>query len=105
MSVNPNEKMREALRIVHNVLSKAHCDEQPIPTEELVKTLTVVEEALDLPVRNCDFGTDWLEDFYCYFNPPKGMREMPPEWVDCLTAYCKWLVAPVKFLEDDNEPV
>ena len=103
MNVNPVKKMREALKTVHNVLSKAHCDTQPIPTDELVNALTVIEDALNTPLRNCDIGTKWLEDFYCYFKPPKGMREMPPEWVDCIMAYCMWLVAPVKDKEVIDE--
>ena len=62
-----------------------------------LKCLTVIENALvDSPARNCDVGSDWLNDFYCKFHPPKGMREMPPEWVDAVTAFCKWLVAPAK---------
>ena len=41
------QKLRNALVTVHKTLTKAHCDSLPIPTEELVRTLTVVESALD----------------------------------------------------------
>lgn len=98
-AINPNDKMREALRFVRDEF-RALQDGSVLSSD---KILAVVEDALNTPVRNCDFGTDWLEDFYCFFTPPKGMREMPPEWVDCITAYCKWLVTPVKFVDEEDK--
>lgn len=57
--------------------------------------LRTAEKALREPVRNCDAAEDWLKDLYSHFKPPKGMREMPPEWVDAISAFCRWLVSPV----------
>ena len=51
--------------------------------------------ALSAPPRNCDLARDWLQDLYCKFKPPATVRrEMPPEWVDAVMAFCKWLLAP-----------
>jgi hypothetical protein len=47
------------------------------------------------PCRNCDVAQDWLRDLYVNFKPPASVkREMPPEWVDAVMAFCRWLVAP-----------
>lgn len=51
--------------------------------------------SLAAPPRNCDLCKDWLA-LYVNFRPPKGMREMPPEWVDAVAAFCKWLKAEGK---------
>ena len=56
-------------------------------------------KALARPLRNCDMAKDWME-LYCQFKPPKGMREMPPEWVDCLMAFCMKLTAPAVETEE-----
>ena len=51
--------------------------------------------ALSATACNCDLCEDWLA-LYVNFRPPKGMREMPPEWVDAVAAFCKWLKAEGK---------
>lgn len=40
------EKMMEALEIAHDVLARAHCDKDPLPTDEIVRVLHVIESAL-----------------------------------------------------------
>lgn len=57
--------------------------------------LDAIRPALSAPPRNCDLARDWLQDLYCNFKPPATVRrEMPPEWVDAVMAFCKWLLAP-----------
>ena len=84
-------EMREALEYVRDTMLEL----QNGGSASTLKILLVVEHALATPVRNCDVGENWLKDFYCHFKPPNGMREMPPEWVDAITEFCKWLVSPV----------
>lgn len=55
----------------------------------------VCDAALSTPARNCDLARDWLQDLYCHFKPPANFkREMPPEWVDAIMAFCRWLLTP-----------
>ena len=49
--------MHSALTSAYMVLIKAHMDNCPIPTAELVRVLTVLEQALAIKPRNCDEGT------------------------------------------------
>lgn len=70
--------------------------------EEMANALDKAKAALAAPPRNCDDVVTWL-DLYSHFHPPKGMREMPPEWVDAITAFCQWLVAPAKERKGDAE--
>lgn len=49
--------MHSALGCAYMVLIKAHMDNCPIPTAELVRVLTVLEQALAIKPRNCDEGT------------------------------------------------
>ena len=84
-------EMRKSLEYVRDTMLEL----QNGGSASTLKILLIVEHALATPARNCDVGEDWLKDFYCHFKPPKGMREMPPEWVDAITEFCKWLVSPV----------
>ena len=45
--MSTEQKLRSALVTVHETLTRAHCDNLPVPTEELVRVLTIVESALD----------------------------------------------------------
>ena len=57
----------------------------------------IINAALAAPPRNCDLARDWMRDLYAHFKPPASIkREMPPEWVDAVMAFCRWLVAPAK---------
>ena len=102
--------IREALKILrddarefhHQILNSTHseivdkytCEKKGFgASNKLRRSITLANRALNESLRNCDVGSDWLRDFYCHFKPPKGVREMPPEWVDALVAFCKWLVA------------
>ena len=59
--------------------------------------------ALAAPVRNCDVARDWLH-LYIHFKPPATVRrEMPPEWVDAVMAFCKWLVAQAKDTKGESD--
>lgn len=61
-------------------------------------------KALSAPARNCDLARDWLQDLYCNFKPPATVRrEMPPEWVDAVMAFCKWLLAPAERKGEGDE--
>ncbi len=54
----------------------------------------IADAALAAPPRNCDLAQDWLRDLYVNFKPPASVkREMPPEWVDAVMAFCRWLLA------------
>lgn len=66
--------------------------------------ITEARAALFAPARNCDLARDWLQDLYCKFNPPAIVkREMPPEWVDAVMAFCKWLLAPAAERKGDGD--
>ncbi len=72
---------------------------EPEPESEwlalLRKCVKRANAALSEPQRNCDLARDWLQDLYCKFKPPATVRrEMPPEWVDAVMAFCRWLLAP-----------
>ena len=94
--------MREALENARSkfIHIKKCVDEGEVSRKKLAILCDFVSReitaALAAPPRNCDVGIDWLQDFYANFRPPKGMREMPPEWVDAISAFCRWLVAPAK---------
>lgn len=81
-------KTREALcEIVKRLNSLAEdCAVDPVEIRDIALA------ALAEPPRNCDNAGSWL-DLYKHFHAPKGMREMPPEWVDAIAAFCHWLVA------------
>lgn len=58
------------------------------------ETMNRAKVALAAPARNCDIAQDWLRDLYVKFKPPASVkREMPPEWVDAVMSFCRWLVA------------
>lgn len=72
--------------------------------ETLSQEIDKARAALAAPPRNCDIAQDWLHDLYVYFNPPASVkREMPPEWVDAVMAFCRWLVAPATKKEGGNK--
>ena len=63
-----------------------------------------VADGLAAPPRNCDIAQDWLHDLYVNFKPPASVkREIPPEWVDAVMAFCRWLVAPATEKEGGND--
>ena len=88
------QKMREALG---QVRSAAHSYINAYDDEIdkiMSKIVAICDCALSKPARNCDLARDWLQDLYCKFKPPATVREMPPEWVDAVMAFCSWLLAP-----------
>lgn len=86
---------REALvELTDKVLDYLHKGliQLPLPLENAIAK---ARAALAAPPRNCDLARDWLQDLYCKFKPPATVRrEMPPEWVDAIMAFCQWLLAP-----------
>ena len=50
--------MHSALTSAYMVLIKAHMDNCPIPSAELVRVISILEQALALKPRNCDVGTE-----------------------------------------------
>lgn len=56
------EVMHSALSSAYMVLAKAHMDNSPIPTSELVRVLTELEQALAVKPCNCDEGTAEEQD-------------------------------------------
>lgn len=93
--------MREALETVIKV-GYPHNFQREAPhirgyCYEITKAIEKCFAALSAPPRNCDVARDWLHDLYVKFKPPASVRrEMPPEWVDAVMAFCCWLVKPVK---------
>ena len=87
--------MREALMQVS--LSCSACPRHNCKgcTRPFASFMPAVRKALTAPARNCDVASDWLHDLYVHFRPP-CRREMPPEWVDAIMAFCKWLVSPAE---------
>lgn len=72
----------------------ANCGDILCAHRDLCEAKTAIQKALFAPARNCDLARDWLQDLYCKFKPPAIVRrEMPPEWVDAVMAFCKWLLA------------
>lgn len=100
-------KLREALEALLNLayeVEDMNSDTGPrasIPTKFVIDT---AKDALASPPRNCDIAQDWLNDLYVNFKPPASVkREMPPEWVDAVMAFCRWLVAPATEKEGCND--
>ena len=101
-------KLREALEAARRTLKLVYENAvefiQPRLADEIIHTGSAVEAALAAPARNCDLAHDWLQDLYCKFKPPATVRrEMPPEWVDAVMAFCKWLVAQAEDTEGEND--
>ena len=92
-------KMREALlKIVRELNSlDESCAVDPVDIR------VIAMEALAESQRNCDNAATWL-DMYKNFHAPKGMREMPPEWVDAIAAFCKWILATAERGRGDESP-
>ena len=85
-------KLREAL--VMFVRAYEQTDEMA-NIEDTAEAYELARAALAAPPRNCDLARDWMRDLYAHFQPPASIkREMPPEWVDAVMAFCRWLVAP-----------
>ena len=103
--------IREALRNTLDALksfSKSHGTDLPKDVRALLGEMAfTINDALAAPARNCDLARYWLQDLYCNFKPPATVRrEMPPEWVDAVMAFCQWLLAPAtgrKGEGDENE--
>lgn len=77
-------KLREALEHLLHGEYRDRCE-----------VTNIAHSALSAPPRNCDLAQDWIRDIYAHFQPPASVkREMPPEWVDAVMAFCRWLVAP-----------
>ena len=92
--------MREALVWMSERMNAAVHD----GSFDCYEALRKIEAALSAPARNCDLARDWLQDLYCKFKPPAAVRrEMPPEWVDAVMAFCKWLLAPAAELKKDGK--
>ena len=108
-----NNKLREALSVARMFVKESsmvsgrdllvndgkHEPYVLTPKDALKK----IDAALAAPPRNCDIARDWMRDLYAHFKPPASVkREMPPEWVDAVMAFCRWLVAPAKEKEGGN---
>lgn len=91
--VNNAAAMREALRTLRSNIYRDEYGDAHIAPDIIVEE--VIDRALAEPARNCDVASDWLQDLYVHFRPP-CRREMPPEWVDAIMAFCKWLVSPAE---------
>ena len=95
------DKLESFLKEVKSNLVMEHISGNESASVQMTMTLAMacqklfneLEELKSKPKRNCDVGNDWLIDFYCNFEPPKGI-EMSPEWVDAISEFCKWLVSP-----------
>jgi len=93
--------LREALCEILSYIESFHKYIIPGKGEKLTALFAVADTirdkarvALAAPPRNCDIAQDWLRDLYVNFKPPASVRrEMPPEWVDAVMAFCRWLVA------------
>ncbi len=98
MAENNMTVVREALVAIQklvqaNIAADEFDDLEPL--KEYVQIRDICNAALSAPPRNCDIAQDWLRDLYVKFKPPASVkREMPPEWVDAVMAFCRWLVAP-----------
>ena len=99
-------KLREALEYMFILIDGRHLVLECETTEEISGVqgkLAEARAALAAPPRNCDIARDWMRDLYAHFKPPASVkREMPPEWVDAVMAFCRWLVAPAKEKEGGN---
>ena len=87
-------KLREALeKIAYYDKDDANMDDPYCADGRICAD--IARQALSAPPRNCDLARDWMRDLYAHFKPPASIkREMPPEWVDAVMAFCRWLVAP-----------
>ena len=91
--------LREALKLCVEQTCKQCRDDAAMhgnhaPCLNGCETINRAKAALAAPARNCDIAQDWLHDLYVNFKPPADVkREMPPEWVDAVMAFCRWLVA------------
>lgn len=96
--------MRHALAIVYDWILKAGNVYGYPDTEQKRRQLyDMMTKALAAPARNCDVARDWLH-LYAHFKPPATVRrEMPPEWVDAVMAFCKWLVAQAKDAKGETD--
>lgn len=99
-------KLREALKRAWLFVSAtresfAFVHEGRIERDKLCED---IDAALAAPPRNCDLARDWMRDLYAHFQPPASVkREMPPEWVDAVMAFCRWLIAPATEQEGGNK--
>ena len=88
-------KLRAALkRIVAASIVAKNANAPEWILQRMADIFAMATTALAAPARNCDIAQDWLHDLYVKFKPPASVkREMPPEWVDAVMAFCRWLVA------------
>ena len=103
MPVGNAAAIREALDALKS-LSKSHGTDLPEDVRALLGEMAfTINDALAAPARNCDLARYWLQDLYCNFKPPATVRrEMPPEWVDAVMAFCQWLLAPATERKGEN---
>lgn len=88
-------KLREALIKIRDLTEPC---EGVTEVELIINDIAI--SALSAPPRNCDIAQDWLRDLYVKFKPPASVkREMPPEWVDAVMVFCRWLLAPAAVQE------
>ncbi len=91
-------KLREAALAIRADILKRRSENCWYATDSDI--LEKIDAALAAPPRNCDLARDWMRDLYAHFQPPASIkREMPPEWVDSVMAFCRWLVAPATVQE------
>ena len=102
MEANNTKAMREALENSNGLLEElAAIGEWGESAREQIAENNA---ALAAPARNCDIARDWIRDLYAHFQPPASIkREMPPEWVDSVMAFCRWLVAHATKLEGGSD--
>ena len=97
-----NNKLREALVEILRLAKVADYDAGRDWNDDITaKIIDIADRALAAPARNCDLARDWLLDLYAKFKPPATVRrEMPPEWVDAVMAFCRWLVAQAPWVKE-----
>lgn len=101
-------KLREALMYAEQVLDTAarnvRGETGMVINSAYSEAARKCRAALAAPPRNCDIAQDWIHDLYVKFKPPASVkREMSPEWVDAVMAFCRWLVAPATEQKGGND--
>ena len=86
--ISDSSAMREAILSIKDINDRRPHDADGYEIND------IINDALSAPPRNCDIARDWMHDLYCKFKPPATVRrEMPPEWVDAVMEFCKWLLS------------
>ena len=106
--MNTNEKLREALGKIENLLldEAKWADEM---TNNKAIALSIIQEALSLPRRNCDVGTaeEQYDRFlsFCKSHPinESGECEGCPLFGRCRSCHLEWAQLPYEKGENDEQ--